>query len=615
MTMKESEVRSEFKALFPLIISVLLVLFLLSIYLPLTSITIQDSDGGEYATAAFFKALVHPPGYPLYMLVAETLVSIFPENPYETLALFSAAIQAFSALFLFWICYLLSKNIFLSLSTVVAWGLCDPTIRAATDVEVFALHNLFSVIIVLLSIHLLNFKLFSKTKLLILGIFCGLAGTHHQTIVLWAPLVAAAVIVNGYRTQSIAKLFLAGIIFLIGINIGTIPFALLLSPKSELVYANLGSLGELVEYILRYEYGTFSVHGSSIGEQKSYFSNFFLVTFDSFPLLALGFIAVVLFAFKRRTALQIGLFLSALFHLWFLSKLVFHSDESIYGEYVMRFYGPIILSGALCLVAAFSEFKLSKLAQSAICILLIAPALIYLPRNLEAYDYYSDKTIDYELEAVLAEVPKNGVFVATLDRIAMGLHYKQFVEKKRPDIKIIIPVFTASTSYRKVLQKRYDFLSELNFSKPLKLSDIVNVAFKKGLTVTAYRETIPPKGYSMWPLGVTWQWIPDGTVASQQDIAERLFAFCSRWPTDLSKISPLRSKSHLIIENIFLGAIEDFITGENSEHPVKVVLRKVLKSAKKGDIYDAKLFCEAGLKSLTGRTDSQTKAYSPSPKN
>jgi hypothetical protein len=122
------------KYLFPIL------LFLLSfaLYEPRCALTPQESDGGEYATAAVTGSIVHEPGYPVYMALARIIIEVFePANPYYALALFSSLCQAGAVALLFLILKRFSVSSGISFLAALAWGMYGPVFRLATDTEVF----------------------------------------------------------------------------------------------------------------------------------------------------------------------------------------------------------------------------------------------------------------------------------------------------------------------------------------------------------------------------------------------------------------------------------------------------------------------------------------------
>jgi hypothetical protein len=571
----------------------LIFLAALLVYLPRLAATVQESDGGELVTAAVTHSLPHPPGYPIHAAVSRMLVDIFPANPYQTVSAFSAVMQAAAGVLLFLLCYSLTDTLLLSLSCSAAWLLYEPVMRSAVDAEVFGLHHFLIFLVVLLAWRLTK-STNPQLSVLLLGTACGLGGAHHSTIVLWAPLVIAAAVSRGLALGGAKGLLKLSVFLLAGALIGLLPYLYLLTLKNSIAFSPLESLSDLARHALRSEYGTFSMHPSSSSGEVSYLPHFIKTTFLTAPLLCIGYLLVLFPAFSKRSAFCIGVALSALLNIWFASKLVVGADTKIFGEFIMRMYGMLGACGAVCVItfAAFYKQELNKY----IALLLILPALIVLPHNLVSCDNRADRTVDHELNAILDEIPTNGVFMNGLDRIGMGLAYKQYVLGKRNDIVVIVPSMLGSRSYRDVLLWRAVFLKNFDFSDSATLNDFVTYIESRGRTVSAYRETPPPSEYGAWPIGITWQWLPKGTTVTYGDLAKKLLAFCSRWPDDLLDVSPFREESNAIIQILFFDPIREL------KEPLKdaenrLQLNKIVEAFDHRDIPGAKNLCKAALHS------------------
>lgn len=524
-----------------------------ALYLPLTTHTIQESDGGEFATAAVINALVHPPGYPLYMLIASTVVRVSDFAPIAILASLSALFQAGAVALLFVISRSLSLPISLSLAIASAWMLFQPVLRMAADVEVFALHNLIICGLVLSALRAYSVAI--PTRFFIVGLFCGLGGSNHHTIVLWAPLVIATIVAQAPSPSTIARRLGA---MLLGCTVGLTPYLSLVLPLFEqgtLVYPPISSLADFLKHIFRFQYGTFSLTARIGDFDRSYLPHFIWLTFSSLPLFLAAFPVAAVQATIKRNVIRMGVFLSVALHLLFLSRLVFSGDLEIFGEFTMRFYGFLVLSMAVLFVVSVSEIIKHRWEHWLLVLLLLAPVIIKAPSAIENADARSDRTINHELEAILTELPPRSVFIPAPDRVAMGLYYKQIVEQQRPDIAIVVAGLLNSRGYLSILKDRFSFLHQLDFSKPLELGEIARAAYADGREVFAYEETPAPDGFVAYPIGVSWQWIPEKLEPPRDKVIDLMLAFCTRWPLDLAAVSPTRTHSRFLIGYLFLRPV------------------------------------------------------------
>jgi hypothetical protein len=152
----------------------------LAVYLRTLYPSVAGGDAGELITAAHHLEVVHPPGYPLFTLLAHAFTWI----PFGSIAwrvnLFSAVCDAAAAALLFSLGYRLCR----SYAAASAGALCfafAPLIWAyATSAEVFALNNLFAV--GLLYGTLATLEAPTGARFAGLAFLFGLALTNHQTI-------------------------------------------------------------------------------------------------------------------------------------------------------------------------------------------------------------------------------------------------------------------------------------------------------------------------------------------------------------------------------------------------------------------------------------------------
>ncbi|MBI5879503.1 MAG: DUF2723 domain-containing protein [Chloroflexi bacterium] len=174
----------------------------LCVYLLTLAPDLLPGDSGEFQMAAPLLSIVHPTGYPLYLLSAKAFTLI----PFGTLAyrvnLFSAVTGALAVGVL---CYaiiatLARVQIAPTLRRIVgvAFALAfafTPTFWAqATEAEVYALHALFVVALIGIAASI---DANPARRVLWLALAFGLSLTHHRTTILLTP----ALIVLAWGTQ------------------------------------------------------------------------------------------------------------------------------------------------------------------------------------------------------------------------------------------------------------------------------------------------------------------------------------------------------------------------------------------------------------------------------
>ena len=156
-------------------------------------------DSGEFASVVQTLGIAHPTGYPLYIMVGKVLTTLSPATPARTLNLFSA----FCAALTIWAFFHLILRVFellrpcfketlpeffesiTAILMAAALGLSPVFFSQAVITEVYALSNLFQV---LLWLSLVNWWL-KKGGLKIFFLILGLAMAHHLTILIFAPFM------------------------------------------------------------------------------------------------------------------------------------------------------------------------------------------------------------------------------------------------------------------------------------------------------------------------------------------------------------------------------------------------------------------------------------------
>jgi len=128
---------------------ILLLFLFLSIYSMALSPGITTGDAGELTSAAMVMGIPHPPGYPLWTLLARIFSLLFPENPGFGTNLFSMIVGIASILLVFeivslgaplWLSFLVATNI----------GLFPQILNYSTITEVYSLTIFFFLLLLFL---------------------------------------------------------------------------------------------------------------------------------------------------------------------------------------------------------------------------------------------------------------------------------------------------------------------------------------------------------------------------------------------------------------------------------------------------------------------------------
>ena len=189
-------------------------------------------DSGELVAAAYQLGLGHPPGYPLFCLIGKLWSIILP---FGTIAwrmnignavagaAAAATVSLFGARF--------SRSNIAGALAGISFGLCPVVWLFATQAEVFTLNNLFSAILLYLSLKFFENPTFPVAAAGAFSSGLGL-GNQHTLVIFAVPLCAAVLIVGIVAGVIRFKRFfaLAGL-FLLGFSVYIyMPLATMRSP-------------------------------------------------------------------------------------------------------------------------------------------------------------------------------------------------------------------------------------------------------------------------------------------------------------------------------------------------------------------------------------------------
>ena len=120
----------------------------LIVYILTLSRSVYFGDSGELIAVARTLGIAHPPGYPLYTMIAH----LFTYLPFGNLAfrvnLFSAVTSSLTIVVVYFICLKLTKNRLASISASLFLAFSYLFLLYSLVAEVFSLNNLFVALII-----------------------------------------------------------------------------------------------------------------------------------------------------------------------------------------------------------------------------------------------------------------------------------------------------------------------------------------------------------------------------------------------------------------------------------------------------------------------------------
>lgn len=171
----------------------LLGLFCFVFYVATAAPNLETEDSAEFAAGVKLLAMVHPPGYPLYLLLGHPFTAL-SERPGYGLVLFSALAAALAVAAMHGLIRRrldATAALAAGLTLALSRGLWD----AATGIEVYALTTL---LLTLLLGALLEFRRAPAARRLPrLGLLLGLTMSHHMGLLILLPAIVIFVVYHG----------------------------------------------------------------------------------------------------------------------------------------------------------------------------------------------------------------------------------------------------------------------------------------------------------------------------------------------------------------------------------------------------------------------------------
>ncbi len=172
----------------------------------------QGADSGELVVAAYTLGIPHPPGYPLYTLVAAMFAHLPFGEPARNVALFSALAAAGAAILIYWMArgwkqpgqpaWSVQGS---AAAAALGWAFAPLFFSQAIIAEVYALNALL--VTALLAAALSRFSY----RLELVAFLLGLGLSHHISILLLAP--SALLLLRGMPWER-KRVLRAGLYFL-----------------------------------------------------------------------------------------------------------------------------------------------------------------------------------------------------------------------------------------------------------------------------------------------------------------------------------------------------------------------------------------------------------------
>ena len=421
--------------------------------------SIYAGDSGELVTAAYTWSIAHPPGYPLYMLLGGILSHAIPVLTVAwRMGLLSSLPMAVSIFFVWKTIFILTKSKTGATLGSVCYGFLYPVWLYGIVPEVFGLFSLFSALILYL------FVLFLETKktiyIFLCAFFSGLSLTHHHLILLLLFSMSMSLFYSYKKLliSQIKNIWKLLTLFLLGFCVYI--YAPIASSKyPALDWEHPANLMGLFRLITRASYGTFK---ASYGTGESLVDRGLnLLTLWQYILKDFMFIGIIFFFIgsymlwkkKRPYAFFFLTYLLWQFFYFFYAGFTLTSDFAL-GTLERFFIIPyqifsicigVGVWGLLDMLKFFwrshkSEIHIPFIGIQTIVVLL---ALV-IPLQSIKHSYVPlkvlrhDTTLEKLADDIFKSAPEGSIVNLTDDTSIFAVFYAYYVQKKRPDIRLIL---------------------------------------------------------------------------------------------------------------------------------------------------------------------------------
>ncbi|NXC12442.1 TM260 protein, partial [Corythaeola cristata] len=491
--------------------------------------------------------VAHPPGYPLFTLLAKLAMGLLPlGSPAYRVNLLCGFLGAAAASLLFYTVFRLSGSYAGGILAAGVFSFSRLTWQWSITAEVFSLNNLFVGLLMALTAHFEEASTAKeRSKVSKLGAFCcGLSLCNQHTIVLYIACIVPWVLSRLFRRTELSPghLLKLSLCFLAGL----LPYLYLLASsylnRARWTWGDQTTFQGFLTHFLREEYGTFNLAKSETGCSMTEMLIFQLAQMKSelsLPVLALALVACVSTALptKQQKSAVIWLFtgMLCLYSLFFAWRANLDITKPLFLGVVERFW---LQSSAV--VAVLAGLGLAVLASVGSTVLKGSRALPWLEwlsalglvisqirTNYSACDQSNNYVVDKFARNLLSSMPTGAVILLRGDLPGNALRYVHYCEGMRPDITLVDQEMMTYKWYLPKLAKHLpgvyfpgnrwnpvegvlpDGTLAFNLHRFLKVNKHKEVFVCIGLHEG---DSTWRRGYSLWPWGTCEKLVPSDVV-------------------------------------------------------------------------------------------------------
>jgi len=420
----------------------------LTLYVHTLAPTILPADSGEFQFVAYVLGIAHPPGYPLYTMLAKLFTYLPLGDIAYRVNLFSAVASALTLIVLSRAVRQVTGSGLAGWIAAAGLGVAPTFWAQSTTANIRSITALFTAL--QLSILLAYAQSKNHNYLLAFVLAFGLGITHHSSMVLLAlPYIAFLLASDPALLHKPAALLKPLLVFLLSLLV------LLYLPLRSAIGAPfdpqpIRSWSGFLEHVLALGFHGdmfYFVQPMVLPSRLRVLLNILAFEFGPAWLLLSAWGAVNMLARRSRLLLLCG----GVFVVNALTAITYRAPQTV--EYMMPAYV------ALAFICAYGAWSVSdRLRSRSLSTLVLAAALLVpglmLRRNYPSFVQLSkDRSARQYAEDVLQQAPQ-GARILSNWHYATPFWYLQYVEKMRPDVEVVYVYPEGATPMTQVWLRR-----------------------------------------------------------------------------------------------------------------------------------------------------------------
>ncbi|KAL5008068.1 hypothetical protein ScPMuIL_013649 [Solemya velum] len=540
----------------------------LAVYIKTLYPSLPGGDSGELIPAAHELGVAHPPGYPLFTLVAWAAMKLIPFGSLSWRVNLITALTGAGA------ATLLSLTVMRQTTNMSAAILCVGLVcfgrlvwTWSVTAEVFAMNNFFIALLMVITVWFEETTKENLLKVSMIGAFvCGLSLCNQHTIVVYVVCIAGWVLTSLWKQQELTlrSLTYLSVSFIAGlVPYVYLPLSAYLS-NARWTWGDQRSVAGLLKHLLRTEYGTFDLGKDETGLGLGYGLSAYMghiqtdLTTGGFYLL-FGGVLLVLYRTVRekRDASSLFLLMMVVYALFFAWRANLDVENPLLLGVVERFWmqSDIILF-TIGIGELFRYVTLFLFLASYACRELGTAHSCSTTwwRNYPLCNHSNNTVVQDYAEGLLHSLPPNALVLTHGDISSNALRYFSLCEDIKPDVQVFeqeVLTYEWSVPMMRDAYPRITFPGDLMHLRTENRSDgRQSFNFKHFLDVNYPKypifacigvqnhEPSWESGYELWPYGVCHRFVKKEESMNLEEWSDTVDSMARNWTYPLEGFDP-----------------------------------------------------------------------------